>query len=141
MNTPFEDVISVFLSKITDYSILELDEEDLNEEFRMILFKAFSRFVTIKKCKLDKYLGEFTRELTDLEINIISSFMVSEWLTPKIYSITLLKPSLSSKEFTTYSQANHLKELIEIKTKIDKESHYWMNRYSLMSNFKRGDES
>ena len=140
MNTPFENVYSVFLSKITDYEILKLEEEEINEELEMILRKAFSRFVTIKKCKLDKDLKEFTRELTDLEINIIATFMLSEWLRPKIYSITLLKQSLSSKDFSMYSQANHLKELMDLKAITDKDAHYWMNRYGIMSNFKKGDD-
>lgn len=139
MNTPFEEVFDVFLSKITDYEILKLEEEEINEELEMVLRKAFSRFVTIKKCRLDKELKEFTRELTDLEINIIATFMLSEWLKPKIYAISLLKQSLSSKDYSMYSQANHLKELIDLKTVTDKDAHYWMNRYNIMSNFKKGD--
>lgn len=138
MPTEFTEVYEMFLSKITDYDILKLDEDELNQEFKMLLKKALARFIYIKDVSVDYNFEQFSRELTGLEIDIISSYMVSAWISPKINSITLLRQSLSSKDFTMHSQANHLKELIELKDSAEKEAQYWASRYSLMDFTKNG---
>ena len=109
MNTQLEEVISVFLSNVTDYSYLELETEDFNNEMYMLLRKALSKFRYKDDIKIDTDLGEFNRELTDNEMHIISLGMLSEYLKNKIYNIELLRMSLDSKDFKTYSKANHLK--------------------------------
>lgn len=138
MPTEFTEVYEMFLSKITDYDILKLDEDELNQEFKMLLKKALARFVYIKDVSVNYDFEQFSRELTGLEIDIISSYMVSAWISPKINSITLLRQSLSSKDFSMHSQANHLKELIELKDSTEKEAQYWASRYSLMDFTKNG---
>lgn len=138
MPTEFTEVYEMFLSKITDYDILKLDEDELNQEFKMLLKKALARFVYIKDVSVDYDFEQFSRELTGLEMDIISSYMVSAWISPKINSITLLHQSLSSKDFSMHSQANHLKELIELKDSTEKEAQYWTSRYSLMDFTKNG---
>lgn len=138
MPTEFTEVYEMFLSKITDYDILKLDEDELNQEFKMLLKKALARFVYIKDVSVDYDFEQFSRELTGLEMDIISSYMVSAWISPKINSITLLRQSLSSKDFSMHSQANHLKELIELKDSTEKEAQYWTSRYSLMDFTKNG---
>ena len=138
MPTEFTEVYEMFLSKITDYDILKLDEDELNQEFKMLLKKALARFVYIKDVSVDYDFEQFSRELTELEIDIISSYMVSAWISPKINSITLLRQSLSSKDFSMYSQANHLKELMELKDSTEKDAQYWASRYSLIDFAKNG---
>ena len=138
MNTTFTDVFNMFLSRITDYSILTLNEDEINEEFNLLMKKALAKFKTKKNLKPDYELGEFNRELDEMEILIISLAMVSEWLQPKILSITLLKNQLSMKDFQQFSNANQLDKLMELKKITDKDFHYWMQQYSLQSRI-RGD--
>ena len=140
MPTEFTEVYDMFLSKITDYDILKLAEDELNQEFKMLLRKALARFVTIKNIRVDYDFEQFSRELTGLEIDIISSYMVSAWITPKVNSITLLRPSLSSKDYQEFSKANYLKELMALKDSSEKEAQYWASRYSLMSFTQNGDK-
>lgn len=139
MNTPFSEVFNVFLSKITDYGILTLNEDEINEEFNLIMKKALAKFKTKKDLKPNYELGEFNRELDEMEILIISLAMVSEWLQPKIYSITMLKQQLSMKDFQQFSNANMLAQLQELKKITDKDFHYWMQQYSLQSRI-RGEK-
>lgn len=138
MPTEFTEVYEVFLSKITDYDILQLSEEELNIELKILLKKALARFVNIKEVSVDYDFEQFSRELSGLEVDIISSYMVCAWILPKINNISLLRQSLSSKDFQLYSQANHLSTLMELKDRLDKEAQYWASRYSLIDFTKNG---
>lgn len=132
MNTYFQDVFDSFLASITSYEFLELNEEELTMELTMFMRKSLAKFITKKNIKADYDMEEFNRELTDIEIEIIVYGMIVEWLTPRVNSIELLKPSLSSKDYQIFSQANMLKELRESKLNAEKSFHYWMGRYNLL---------
>ena len=132
MGTYFEDIFAVFLSKITTLSeYTNLTEEELNIELKMLLKTSISKFISRNDLVADYDMGCFNRELEDLEVEILAYGMVVSWLTPKINNIELLKQSLSSKDFNFYSQANHLRELRELKSDAEKEFQYWIGRYNL----------
>jgi len=138
MNTTFQDIYDFFLSKITEYEFVKLTDVELNVELKVILRKSLGKCVCFKDIKADWNMEEFNKELEDLEIDIISDWMVINWITPKINNIELFKQRLSSKDFTMYSQANHLKELLETKKSAENNVHYWMNRYSWIKKTKEG---
>lgn len=132
MGTYFEDVFAVYLSKITTFEeYTSLTEEELNIELKMLLRTALAKFINKKDIIADYDMECFNRVLDDLEIEILAYGMVVSWLTPKINNIELLKQSLSSKDFTFYSQANHLKEIKELKSDAEKDFQYWIGRYTL----------
>ena len=134
MGTYFEDVFDSFLSKITTYDeYLSLTEDELDTELKMLLKSALARFVNKKNLIADYDMDCFNRTLDELEIEILAYGMVVSWLTPKINNIELLKQSLSSKDFNFYSQANHLKELKDLKVDAEKDFQYWIGRYTLNS--------
>lgn len=134
MGTYFEDVFDSFLSKITTYDeYLSLTEDELDTELKMLLKSALARFVNKKNLIADYDMDCFNRTLDELEIEILAYGMVVSWLTPKINNIELLKQSLSSKDFNFYSQANHLKELRDLKVDAEKDFQYWIGRYTLNS--------
>ena len=130
MNTQLEEIYGLFLSNITDYD-LDLTEEDMNNELLMLLKKSLSKFRYKDNIKINEMLDEFTKELTDSEKNIISLGMLSEYLKSKIYNIELLKMNLGSKDWQMYSQANHLKELLDLKKETDSDFHYYMGVLNL----------
>lgn len=138
MNTTFQDVYDFFLSKITTYEFLSLTESELQIELKMNLRRALSKCVSLKNIKADWTYEEFNRELDDLEINIISDWMVIEWITPQIDNIENFKQRLGSKDFSMHSQANHLKELAETKREMESNVHYWMNRYNWIKKVREG---
>ena len=131
MNTQLEEIYGLFLSSITDYDYLELETEDFNNEMLMLLKKSLSKFRYKDNIKIDSDLGEFSKELTDSEMNVISLGMLSEYLKSKIYNIELLRMNLGSKDWQMYSQANHLKELMELKKETDADFHYYMGVLNL----------
>lgn len=136
--TSFHEVYDYFLSKITTYNeYTNLTPEELEVELKQLLRVSLSECVSFKDISADNILNEFNRDLTDLEMNIISYNMVVHYLSPKINNIELLKQSLSSKDYQIYSQANHLKELMSLRNNGIEQFHYWMNRYGYLKRLEK----
>ena len=131
MNTELEEIYGMFLSSITDYSIPLLSNNDFEEVMLMLLKKSIARFRFKKDIAIDELMGEFTRELTDEEKNILALGMVSEWVKPKIYSVEVMKMKMNSKDYQLFSEANHIDKLRNIKKEADAEFDYYMDIYSL----------
>lgn len=127
MNTPFQEVFDAFLSKVVEYNFLSLTEEELEEELTMKLKSAFPKAM-LKDVKLDLDYGEFTRELSALEIEALSYWLVYEWITPKVNNVELFQYRLGSKDYERFSEANHLRTMIEIKNDAYSQARYYSNR-------------
>lgn len=126
--TPLQEIYDSFLQKITDYEIAELTYDDFEAECLQLLKNSISRFIVGKDIKIEN--SEFTRILEPLEIDILALGMVLAWIEPKINNITLYKMRLSSSDYKTFSQANHIKEMREIKKQALSDFTYWSTRYS-----------
>lgn len=126
--TPLQEIYDSFLQKITDYEIAELTDEDFGLECLQLLKSSIARFIVGRNIKIND--NEFTRELEALEIDILALGMVLAWIEPKINNITLYKMRLSSSDYKTFSQANHIKEMREIKKQALSDFTYWSTRYS-----------
>ena len=131
MNTELEEIYSMFLSNITDYSIPLLSDDDFEEEMLMLLKKSMAKFRFKKDIVIDEFMGTFTRELKEEEKNILALGMVSEWVKPKIYSVEVMKMKMNSKDYQLFSEANHIDKLRNIKKEADAEFDYYMDIYSL----------
>lgn len=138
--TSFQEVYNCFLAQITTYNeYTDLTQEELEVELQQLLRMALAECLSFKDVSADFILNEFNKDLTDLEINIISYNMIVHYLSPKINNIELLKQSLSSKDYQFYSQANHLRELMNLRNDNLSKFHYWMNRHSYLNkSFKKG---
>lgn len=128
--TSFNEVYGYFLNSITDYTYLELQPDDLENELLMLLQKALGRLRRIK-FDIDLDNKTFKNILTSREINIISLAMVIEYIRPKIVSVEIMKPRLNIKDWQMYSESQHLKELQSILTGTEKEFSYELQLYSL----------
>lgn len=138
MVTAFEEVYSEFLSQISTYEYLDYQEAELNEEFLVFLKRAMAKFVE-KDFTLNETTQVFSRELKDLEITILGLGMLEAWISPKINNLTLLKQSLSSKDYTFYSSANHLKELMSLRKGVNDDFNYYIQRLQLHKLSTEGD--
>ncbi|PLR99934.1 hypothetical protein CVD19_00855 [Bacillus sp. T33-2] len=78
----------------------------------------------------DETLKQFNKDLTEEEQEILSNLMCVEYLTPKLITDDLLKQTLSSKDYKLYSQANHIKELRELRDQFQKEANNLMILYT-----------
>ena len=128
--TSFNEVYGYFLNSITDYTYLELQTDDLENELLMLLQKALGKLRRIK-FDIDLDNKAFKSVLTNREINIISLAMVIEYIRPKVISVEVMKPRLNMKDWQMYSENQHLKELQSILTKTEKGFSYELQLYSL----------
>lgn len=133
MTSEFDEIYSRFLLKITDYNILNFDEQLLRSIeagwLRSALSKPYIRRL-FSSCEIDEDVEEISYELKfqttydedkDFVDEVIAKGMVIEWLTPTLESVLNIQQIFTSDKTKYYSQANHLSELkdLYIKTKND----------------------
>ena len=123
MNLQYEDIFSVFLTKITDYSFLEYDNDYVREQMVSWLHASSSyprlvaKFSTLSMqdevAMLDFTLKNPINDELDAEFvkNILAHSMVISWLEPQVKNVLLTKQMLGGKEEKFYAQANHLSQL------------------------------
>ena len=99
--TPFSDVYNNFLSKITDDMFMELTLQDTEKILYELLVTAIPKFefprqdlsyqqIFIEGQDEDDegdFIWAFVNKLTPQEINIISTYMIVEWIGQQLASI------------------------------------------------------
>lgn len=131
VTTLFGEIYERFLSQITEYDFIELSEEELEEELEIKLELSLSKLHQFKDVELDKENKSFTRVLTSLEKTIIAQGLMCEWLSTKVFNVQNMRNHMASKDFTIFSNANHLKELIALHTYAINELNYQLGQYAL----------
>ena len=127
MNTPIEDVVELYLAKIENYDYLNYSEEELLEELNPMLKSAISKLFTLD-LTIDWDMGEFNRELSPIEQNIIAYALVEEFISQKVNSIKVLENHLAMKDYNLYSSANMLKQLQTALARAQSDVQYWETR-------------
>lgn len=124
MGTLFEKVYDRALMVIEDYKLNKLAEQDY-EAFLLYLQGTLERSIPdFTSCNTDLSYNEvedengnmvmaFDNELSNKEVNILSSIMVYNWFSRKVQDVTQFQGHLSNKEFKAHSEANNLKEKSE----------------------------
>lgn len=132
--TPYSEIYEIFLGKIEDYEIkkkLELEFEFAQEMLFDFLRSAIPKFTYSTKdlSNRDNTLLQFNIQLTDMEKEILSTLMIVEYLSPKILRDEYLENHLGSKDYRTFSPANQLKEVKELRESIKSEANSLMIEY------------
>ena len=127
MNTSIEDVVDLYLAKIENYDYLGYSEEELLEELNPMLKSAISKLFTLD-LTIDWDMGEFNRELSPIEQNIIAYGLVEEFISQKVNSIKVLENHLAMKDYNLYSSANMLKQLQTALARAQSDVQYWETR-------------
>jgi len=88
-------------------------EEDAEDEIVGYMKSACSKF---RHCKEDIFtrddtLKQFTADLSEVVIDIITELMLTEWLKPQLHNSDLLESRLNTKDFTEYSPAKLILEM------------------------------
>ena len=139
--TPFSIIYDSFLSKITDDMYMELTELDTFSMLQELLLSAIPKFefprvdlnnyelldiedqITYKGIESENQLvsgviyssGYFNCRLSIEEINILSTYMIVEWLGQQLASIENVRLKYSGSDFKFTSQANHLQKVLVLK--------------------------
>lgn len=135
MHTPYEKIYERFLPKFRSYEIPAMPEDEVREYMHDYLISAISRFHVCRKDLNDRddLLQRFNSELSDEEIEILSNYMVLEYVDSTYVRVpTLLKTSLSSVDFNAFSNANQLSKLTEMQERYLRENETILSRYAWM---------
>lgn len=131
MATPYESIYSRFLPKVTDYLFVTLFDYEVEEHLETYLKSSIIKFRYCDKLgNRDELLKQFNGDLTEEEQEILSVLMCVEYLTPKLLTDDLLKQTLNSKDYSLYSQANHVKEIRELRNTCQQEANNLMILYT-----------
>lgn len=140
MATPLSDVYNSFLNSVTDYKFIELNSQDddndgvtnLEDVLYGHLKKAIVRFTNCNKdLTIDEINQQFNADLDLDEKEILASIMSWSYVSGKILNVKNMEQNLSEREYRTYSQANHLKEMLSLKSNLQSEISQLMISYSL----------
>jgi hypothetical protein len=136
MATPYEKIYNRFSQKITDFNLVELDNDSLGE---MLLGWLNSAIVRIRRCKhdltkRDDELLEFAEDLSDIELELLAMGMVDAWVSQYLNSTENVLQMIGGKEEKYYSQASHMAEIRSIKEENLREMNRLHNYYTYTNN-------
>lgn len=103
----FEDVIDMMLTLLDDYQIADISDEELQLEVGIKVNMIIAR-AQLPDLVFDTDFNEFNRDLSVLEASILSYGLLMMWLSPFINNREVLQTQLTSKEVTTFSNANRI---------------------------------
>lgn len=118
MATPYTEIYERFVSKVSDYDILQFDRMDREDLLFPHLKSAIVKFKKICKIDLldrDEDLKQFNNDLDDDVVDILAIGMVYYWVTPYVMNTDNLKNVLNTKDFNMYSPANLLEKLNQLR--------------------------
>lgn len=98
MDNGYELIKNSFLSKIRDYKLFALNEEEIDEVIKQNLKTAIV-LCEFEDVEFDDLLDTFNRKITGLEIEAITSYMVYNWILPRVNSVELFEYRLSSTDY------------------------------------------
>jgi hypothetical protein len=132
MATHVDEIFSRFLSQIEDESLLEIDEEILEELMYDYLCKSIVDFnVCTKDLRINPQTNEIVSDLGEDEAQILAFGMVIHYLTPKILREENLQQMVTSSDFSKLSNANMLDKLLKLRTQIRKDYQMYLHKYEL----------
>ena len=155
VTTPFSMIYDSFLGKITDDMYMELNELDtfrlLEELLKAAMHKfEFPRFdiTDFEETEIESIgtycgvesdneevqailydQGHFNSALTPEEINILSSYMIVEWLGQQLASVENVRMKYSGSDFKFTSQANHMAKILTLKKDYEREGFHLQRLY------------
>ena len=153
--TPFSLLYDNFLSKITSDMYMELNEIDTFRLLHELMINAIHKFEFPRKNinnyydeeidEIDTYQGVesngievplyimaggyFNVSLTWEEINIITTYMIVEWLGQQLASVENTRMKYSGSYFKFTSQANHMQKLLALKRDYEREGFHLQRLY------------
>lgn len=135
MPTSYEKIYENLLPKFRSYEIPLMSTEEVKDYLHDFLIPAIARFHVCRKDLNDRddILQRFNAELSDIEIEILSNYLLIEYIDSEyIRTPTVLKVSLPSSDFKAYSSANFLDKLMAMHKTYKTENETLLSRYAWM---------
>ena len=115
MATSYELIYENVLPKFKDYDIPVMSVNEVKEMMHDYLRPAIVSFHVCNTDLSDRddELDQFNQDLTDDEIEILSNYMLLSYLDSNYIRVpSILKATLSTKDFNAFSPANFLDKLL-----------------------------
>lgn len=113
--TPYKAFIDTFLDKISDYKLLNYEDDLVDELAVGYMKRVCTKFDKICQADLsqqdDNEYAFLSDEIDDEIIDIVTDGMVVEWLRQHVNNSDNLENILNTKDFTMYSSKNLLAEI------------------------------
>jgi hypothetical protein len=135
MATPYEKLYENLLPKFRSYEIPLMSVEEVKDYLHDYLIPAISRFHVCRKDLSDRddVLQQFNVQLSDTEIEILSNYLLIEYIDSEYIRVpSLLKVQLPSSDFKVFSPANFLDKLMAMHKTYVKENETLLSRYAWM---------
>lgn len=136
MPTSYEKIYENLLPKFKSYEIPLMTEKEVKEYLHDYFIPAISRFHICRKDLNDRddTKEQFNSELSDTEIEILSNYVLLEYIdSTYVRTPTLLKVNLSSSDFNAFSPANMLDKLMAMHKTYLAENETLLSRYAWMN--------
>ena len=135
MYTPYEKIYDNLLPKFRSYEIPLMTVEEVKDFLHDYLIPAISRFHVCRKNLNDRddIIQRFNVELSDIEIEILSNYLLIEYIDSEyVRTPSLLKIQLPSTDFKVFSPANFLDKLMAMHKTYVSENETLLSRYAWM---------
>ena len=135
MATPYEKLYENLLPKFRSYEIPLMTADEVKDWLHDFLIPAISRFHVCRKDLNDRddIIQRFNVDLTDIEIEILSNYLLIEYIDSEyIRTPSLLKVQLPSSDFKVFSPANFLDKLMAMHKTYVSENETLLSRYAWM---------
>lgn len=135
MATPYEKLYENLLPKFRSYEIPLMSTEEVKDYLHDFLIPAISRFHVCRKDLTDRddIIQQFNVDLSDIEIEIISNYMLIEYIDSEYIRVpSLLKLQLPSNDFKAFSKANLIEKLMNMHKTYNTENETLLSRYAWM---------
>jgi|GEM_PF-1223391 len=131
--TPYSDVYKAFLGEIQDDFYLHAEGDIIENDLNLLLNKAIVHFSYPKVDVRNKndMLQQFNVDLDVDEIEILATGMVLAWVERELHSVDMLRQSMTTKDFNTYSQAPHINAIARTSERSEKKLKKMLIKYSI----------
>lgn len=137
MSVSYDVFAGAFLSKVTEYTFIQLQDENRTAIVDGFLRRAITKFAKVCKYDISSYDDDnrvFNVDIPqdDLEeiVDIVSEGMLEQWMKPYVYRQENLENILNSRDFTTYSPAELLLRISNAYAKVQKDYTNMIREYS-----------
>lgn len=148
---PYDSFIGAFLAKITEYDLLQLDDDERDEVVDGYVVRALAD-TTLRKVLNYNYafpsddessdydepsdgskrdfVIETSENVSDEIIDIVSDGMIIQWLKPYVYKQELLENVLNTRDYSMYSPSELLLRIGNAFAKAQKDYKQELREYS-----------
>lgn len=137
MGTPFSDIYNRAVFRFKDYDFLKIDDFTREEILRRYLQSAeadFERICRYDLTKIDEERLSYEESLDNETIEVLACGLAFYWMSSYAMNNELFRNSMSTKDYTTFSPANLLREISGMRDALYKEFNRKMVRYSYSKN-------